>query len=436
VARLLVVYTPATGGDGITRAVGSGGLTIHRRGSDEGLELDDPEVSRMHARVTRDAGGDGYRIEDLDSRNGTFVNAKQIREHALESGDVIRVGSHLLLFELLDLEAVQHLPLKRQVGESLVGECHALSRVREEIQRVAPLRIPVLVLGETGVGKERVAVELHRQSGRDGLLVPVNCAALPTHLAESELFGHVRGAFTGAAEASAGLFGEAHAGTLLLDEIGDMSLDLQSKLLRVLATGEVRRIGAATTEIVDVRVIAATNVDLRHAVDAGNFRADLYSRLMGAVIDVPPLRERRDDVLRLAHHFIGDEPIALTADAAEALLVYGWPFNVRELGQVIGACASDARRAGTLDVEHLPTEIAAPLIARQAPLASQSMEAPLWMRVKRDATPSADELRLVVAHYDGNIHHIAEFFEKDRRQIYRWLERHDIDIGAFRPEEA
>jgi len=143
VARLLVVYTPATGGEGVTRAVGSGGLTIHRQGADEGLELDDPEVSRAHARVQRVPGGEGYRIEDLDSRNGTFVNARRIRESELASGDVIRVGSHLLLFELLDLEAVQHLPLKRQVGESLVGESHALSRVREEIQRLAPLAIPV-----------------------------------------------------------------------------------------------------------------------------------------------------------------------------------------------------------------------------------------------------------------------------------------------------
>jgi two-component system NtrC family response regulator len=305
--------------------------------------------------------------------------------------------------------------------------------VREQIRRAAPLDVPVLVLGESGVGKELVAAEVHRRSERSGSFVPVNCAALAASLVESELFGHTKGAFTGATAASDGLFGEADGGTILLDEIGEMPMEMQSKLLRVLATGEVRPVGAANTRTVDVRVVAATNVDLRAAADAGRFRGDLYSRLLGATIEMPPLRERRDDILRLARHFLNDSSIEITPDAAEALLVHRWEFNVRELSQVITTLAPDAGKRRQLDIDLLPEHIRGGVVRASSDIRA-SVDAPIWLRIRRDGTPTAEELREVVVHYSGNIHHVAEFFGKDRKQIYRWLERHEITLDAFRGE--
>lgn len=226
----------------------------------------------------------------------------------------------------------------------MIGDSPAMRRLCETIARVAPSEAPVLVVGETGTGKELVARALHDGSRRrDGPFVAINCAAIPDALLESELFGHVKGAFTDARTGRRGLFQEASGGTLLLDEVGELDLATQPKLLRVLQEGRVRPVGGDAEVAVDVRVIAATHRDLDAAVEAGRFRQDLLFRLDVVRIDVPALRARANDVLQLAQAFLGAEaaragkPVrGITAKAAERLLAYPWPGNVRELGNAIG----------------------------------------------------------------------------------------------------
>ncbi len=439
--RVLVVFAPDRERVGATFALGSERLELGRAG--EGprpftLVLDDAEVSREHAVL--EPFGDGWRARDLGSRNGTFVDGERIDATVVGDGSVVRAGAHLLLVQLVSFADAQRLLTRRQGDSTLVGDGVAMSRVRQSIDAAAPLDVPVLVLGETGVGKELVAQELHARSGRPGAFVAVNCAALPENLVESELFGHARGAFTGATAVSGGLFGEADHGTLFLDEIGEMPVPMQAKLLRALATGEVRAVGETRARTVDVRVIAATNVELEAAVDDGRFRADLYARLMGRVIDVPPLRARRDDLIALAEHFLAaaGAKVRLSPDAAEALLVHRWRFNVRELEQVMRAAAPAARGAGMLDLAHLSERVQGRVAERSASLPvsppSAPADVPLALRVRRDGAPTAAELTEVLRHFAGSVAKAAEFFGKDRKQVYRWVERLGVDAGAIRSE--
>jgi len=227
----------------------------------------------------------------------------------------------------------------------LVGRSPAIMRLMSMLQRVAPTQTTVLLLGESGAGKEQVAQYLHHYSQRVGHpFVVVDCGALGDSLIESELFGHERGAFTGASQRKKGLFEAAHGGTLLIDEIGELPLGLQTKLLRVLETGTVRRIGGTEYIKVDVRVVAATHRDIRQMVDQGAFREDLYYRLSAFPIHIPALRERKDDIVALATHFLagaehGDRYLPLGADAIEAMLAYDYPGNVRELRNIIERAA-------------------------------------------------------------------------------------------------
>jgi two-component system nitrogen regulation response regulator GlnG len=228
-------------------------------------------------------------------------------------------------------------------GERMVGRSAALLEAFKTVGKVAGRNVPVLVTGESGTGKELIARAIHAASTRaEGPFIPVNAAAIPRDLLESELFGHEKGSFTGATEARPGRFREASGGTLFLDEIGDMSLDLQAKLLRVLQSGEVTSVGGRTTEDIDVRIVAATNRDLDHAVQDGSFREDLLYRLRVVPVVLPPLRERIDDVRSLAEHFISryandlaNGPCGTSESAIEQLEAYSWPGNVRELENAI-----------------------------------------------------------------------------------------------------
>ncbi|RLE30435.1 MAG: Fis family transcriptional regulator [Acidobacteria bacterium] len=227
--------------------------------------------------------------------------------------------------------------------EELVGSSKAIRHVLHEVEQVAPTDASILILGETGTGKELIARTLHRMSSRsDRPMVRVNCATLPATLIESELFGHERGAFTGAVKRKVGRFEVADGGTIFLDEIGDLPLDLQSKLLRVLQEGEFERLGSTATITVDVRVIAATNRNLIEAIDEGSFRADLYYRLHVVPIEMPPLRDRRDDIPLLVWHFVRRHQLRMHKtirripnDITKAMLHYDWPGNVRELANVV-----------------------------------------------------------------------------------------------------
>ena len=241
-------------------------------------------------------------------------------------------------------------------ASDIVGDSAAMRRLLGDIDIVAPTHLSVLIEGETGVGKELIAKRLHLKSNRiKRPLIQLNCAALPEQLAEAELFGHTRGAFTGAKEARAGRFELADGGTLFLDEVGELPLSLQAKLLRVLQEGEIQRIGSDQTMQVDVRVVAATNRNLEEEVQCGRFRADLYHRLSVFPVRVPPLRERSNDVLQLAEFFLerdqhrlNIQKLLLSEDARTALLAYNWPGNVRELEHVLSRAALKASCAEPL----------------------------------------------------------------------------------------
>ena len=237
-----------------------------------------------------------------------------------------------------------------KIEQAIIGACPALRRAIEATRRVGPRDVAVLVLGETGTGKERTARLVHEHSGRDGRFLAVNCAAFPESMLEAELFGHEKGAFTGATALKRGLFESADGGTLFLDEVGELPLALQAKLLRVLQEGRIRRVGGTREVCVDVRIISATHQDLFEKVGRGEFRRDLVFRLAGYRIELPPLRDRGRDVVRIARHLLrtdpalaAEKPWRLGRDAEEVLLGHDWTGNVRELRNVLIQVVVDAR---------------------------------------------------------------------------------------------
>ena len=423
--RLLLVHAsdPAVVGQGLL--LGDAPLTVGRAGHVQGpLGLDDRTLSRRHA--VFEPAEDGWTLRDLGSHNGTFVGGERIEHQALHHGTVVRAGDAVVLYEIHQLEATE--PLAPEAGP-LFGASIAMQRVRAELALAAARDLPVLLQGESGVGKELAASMLHDRSARKGRFVPVNCGALPGELVESELFGHVAGAFSGATGARPGLFSAAEGGTLFLDEIGEMPLETQPKLLRALATGEVRPVGSEQPRRIDVRVVAATHRELAEVVEQGAFRGDLYSRLAAWTIRIPSLRERRADVLSLVPR-LGDPQIQLSANAAEALMLHDWPYNVRELRQVLATSAARAAEGGCLRVHHLPAPIRGPIEERARVQTTDPV--PLALRVDCSRTPDHDDLDLVMRHHDGNVSEVARFFGKQRQQIYRWIERLGIDPDSYR----
>ena len=411
-------------------------LVLGRLPGEGGLIVPDREVSRAHARVELDASG-ALHIVDLGSRNGMHVDGVTCKRAPLRHGTVIRLGASMLLH--VDV-AVRSGELMRGETGRLLGYSVAMQRVRGDIELIARRPTSVLILGETGVGKELVAEQIHEQSGRRGRFVAVNCAAIAEGVAESELFGHIAGAFTGAAARTDGLFTAADGGTLFLDEVGELPAPLQAKLLRALETGEIRPVGTSAAKRVDVRVIAATHRDLHADVAKGSFRADLLARLAGWTIEIPPLRARREDILRLADGLMTGHSLwrPIAPSAAEALLLHDWPYNVRELRQTLHAAVVRAQRADALRLEHLPDALAARVLARGSHTPS-STPTPARLQVGvglagalRKLPPPREELLRLLAQCHGNVQLVADYYGKDRRQVYRWLEKEGIDPGPLR----
>jgi two-component system response regulator HydG len=296
------------------------------------VRVTDRAVSRRHAAVHH--GGAELRLWDLSSRNGTYVNGVRIVEAFLRGGEVVRVGATALRFALV--EAARRVPISTATRFGrLVGSSVELRRLYPVLERVAASNVPVVIEGETGTGKELLAESLHEAGPRAGKpFVVFDCTTVAPSLIESELFGHERGAFTGAVSSRKGVFELAHGGTLFIDEIGDLPLALQPKLLRAIQRSEVRRIGGDKMIAVDVRVISATRRDLDAEVQAGRFRDDLFFRLAVARVDLPPLRARVGDIAVLAHHFwkeLGGGERPLPYDVLQRCETYSWPGNVREL---------------------------------------------------------------------------------------------------------
>jgi transcriptional regulator with AAA-type ATPase domain len=331
-------------------------------GRDNDWVVSDPTVSQQHCRFEPSRGR--LWVRDLGSTNGTFVQGVRMQRAELAPGMRVRIGR-------TDLHVLAHAgqaPRAEPGGRTLVAASAAMQELVGECQGFARLPWPVLVLGPSGSGKEEVAQLLHRESTRRARpFVALNAGGLPRELIESELFGHEKGAFTGAVGQRRGAFEQAHEGTLFLDEIGELPLDLQARLLRVLETWQIRRVGGEQAIAVDVRLVCATHCDLARMVRQGSFREDLYYRLAHFVVKVPALSERPDDVLALAEHFLARltpelGPRRLGAEARTRLLAHRWPGNARELRNVLAVaaamCPSDQLEAP--DIEQALRRIAGP----------------------------------------------------------------------------
>jgi len=320
---------------GVSHAVVGGRATIGT-GSGCSLRLRDPTVSRVHCEIA--IGRDRVRIVDRGSTNGTFVGSVRVRDAELTTSTDVRVGNTLARVAFGEAPTFVALSMKQRLRE-LVGASVGMRRIYAVIERAASSDATVLVQGETGTGKELVARTLHDLSPRAAAnFVTVDCSSIAENLIESELFGHVRGAFSGAVSDRSGLLQQADRGTLFLDEIGELPLLLQPKLLRALEMREIRPIGSNTSRHIDVRVVAASNRPLAASVNEGSFREDLYYRLAVVEIDLPALRERREDIKALAEDFherLTGEKIDLDPAVVTALMRRTWSGNVRELRNTV-----------------------------------------------------------------------------------------------------
>ncbi len=418
-------------------------VVIGRSAGDGGLELADRRASRQHAVIQAALGA----IHILDtSSNGTFVNGQRIETAVLNDGDIIRVGDSFMLLRYVP-SGITDVTI-----EGMLGKAPSMCALRRTIATVAATNATVLILGESGTGKELVARALHDLSKRSGHFIAVNCSAIPETLAESQFFGHVAGAFTGATTDHRGYFRDANEGTLFLDEIGEMPRKLQPKLLRVLEDSVVTPVGATRSAPVDIRVVAATNLNLHGAIDDGYFRGDLYARLAEITIPTPPLRDRREDILPILERALGPNAPRLSPELVSGLLLHPWRFNVRELVKIAtqlriyGATAeqlelamvdsrldyaSEASSPGMVPVQPTPTPAPAP-----APAAPATATAPAKRRSRttgaQEEIPSRDALVSLVSESKGNISELSRKLGRSRRQIYRYLEKYGIDLDAYR----
>jgi transcriptional regulator of acetoin/glycerol metabolism len=425
----------------------AGGMRIALRGADEVLlgrgdassasrtveapariavDLADRKVSTRHARLVRDAAG--WTLEDAGSTNGSFVNGRRVASERLEDGDVIGVGRTVLRLRLAlptpagtpDVLVADH---ARGVMPGLGTLIPSLASELATVARMAASNVPILLLGETGTGKEIMARAIHAASNRAGPFVAINAAALPPTLIEAQLFGHLKGAFSGAARDEIGFVRSAHEGTLFLDEVGDLPRAAQGILLRVLQEGEVVPVGATRPVRVDLRVIAATHQPLEAMIERGDFRADLFARLHGFGHRLWPLRDRSEDVGLLVADLLprlspaSAERVRFTSDAALTLVRHRWPLNVRELAQALSR-ALTLSDDGSIEVDHLTSAITLiPRDERPAEDPDRAMRADLEGRLRK---------------HRGNVTTVAKEMNKAPMQIYRWMRKLGLDPKSYR----
>jgi DNA-binding NtrC family response regulator len=391
------------------------------------LTLPGRQLSATHARLVR--FGARWSLEDCHSTNGVSVNGERVERAVLADGDIVELGRTVLLYrEAIPTPSGTPADLdKRDLAHSHEGLATLLPNLAREfaaLANVARSRLPLLLLGETGTGKEVLARGVHGMSGLAGPLVPVNCGAIPESLLEGQLFGHVRGAFSGAIRDEVGLVRSADRGTLFLDEIGDLPASSQAALLRVLQEGEVQPVGATRAVKVDIRVLAATHRPLAQLAESGQFRSDLYARLNGYAHEVPPLRARIEDLAVLIPALLprvapsGADALTMAPASVRALIRYHWPLNVRELQQALGRAVVLAQ-GERIDLSHLPREIAAAGETTKKAAAITEEE-------RRDEELRRQLIGLLDAH-KGNVSEVARAMGKARMQIHRWMKRFEIE---------
>jgi DNA-binding NtrC family response regulator len=387
--------------------------SAHRDGRVLRIDVPDPWMSSLHLRFERERAH--WVVIDAGSRNGFLINgAKHDRAIVMEH-DVVEAGRSFFVLRSDELAAERALDLVPTEPGRLATLDPLLASAFDELRRVATSHIPILIGGPTGAGKERVARTIHDASRRTGAFVPVNCGALPAGLVESELFGHKRGAFSGAVADQPGLIASSSGGTLFLDEIGDLPAPAQAALLRVLEEHEVRAVGATAAVRVDLRVVAATHRDLDSLVEDGAFREDLIARIAGFEIELPPLADRRVDLGVMLAELV-PPTTQLAGVAARALFAYGWPRNVRELVRSLERAVALAGGA-ELGLAHFADEIAG---ARFATIAAPAADA------------RRDELVALLEKHHGNVSKVAVEVGRVRQQVQRWLKRYGIDPERYR----
>jgi transcriptional regulator with GAF, ATPase, and Fis domain len=394
-------------------------LTLGSHPSND-VVLDDPAVSRFHCEVK--VTPRGAWLTDLGSSNGTTLDGVLIGSGCLRAGSIIRLGRAALRFAPVETVAAVAVSPNIRFGD-LVGSSWAMRSAFYLLERAAASDVTVLIEGETGTGKEGAAESIHSQSARkDGPFIVVDCGALPAQLLESELFGHERGAFTGATNQRRGAFEAADGGTLFLDEIGELPIDLQPKLLRALEKREIRRLGANHYQSVDVRIVAATNRDLRALVNEGSFRSDVYYRLAVLMVHLPPLRERLSDIPALVKSITSRIGLAeevaerlFDAPALERMQKAAWPGNVRELRNFVERCCVMDQ---TLPVEASPA--ASSSLITDAKLSYAAAKRQILDEFERQY------LSQLLDANGGNVSAAARAAQLDRPYLYKLLYRHGL----------
>jgi Nif-specific regulatory protein len=376
----------------------------------------------------------GVIYSDSDSISERFSRSDLSLLNAFGAQAAVAIGNakrHGELESVSQTLETQNVSLREELAgryefSGMIGRSRSMQQIFDVIRKVAPLSTTVLIQGETGTGKELIAKAIHYNGTRKARpIVSINCGALPRDILESELFGYKKGAFTGADQDRAGLFEAASGGTILLDEIGEMSMDLQVKLLRVLQEGEVRRLGEDFSRSVDVRVISATNRDLAAEVEAGNFRRDLFYRLNVVPIYIPPLRERQEDILPLAEHFLGkfseemkkSKP-ALSREAKERLLQYEWMGNVRELENAIERALALAEGKGVLESEQFDHLSKRPMVAGYDE-SEDSLKGTLF-------TCEKEIIRKMLITHSWNVSRTADSLKISRQQLYSKMRKYKL----------
>jgi transcriptional regulator with GAF, ATPase, and Fis domain len=386
------------------------------------LVLTDDTVSRHHCQVI--ATREGIRVRDEGSTNGIFVGDVRVIDSVFVKPFRLRLGSTVLAITPLEDTVNREQSVSERFGD-LLGRSAPMRELFADLMRIAPTELSVLIEGETGTGKELVADSIHRASGRSqGPYVVFDCSAVAPNLAESELFGHEKGAFTGAVTSRAGVFEQADGGTIFLDELGELPRELQPKLLRVLEKRELRRVGSNRTVQVDVRLISATNRNLRAEVDLGNFREDVYFRVAATQVYVPPLRDRLDDLPLLVQHFLERQNPPRNVDDVpahlwEILRSYRWPGNVRELQNAVQRMLVTPERTLSAAPPRSPASVPPP--------APEAKLEPLRI-ARRQAVDDFERnyLQRALGRTDGNVTRAAAIAEVSRQMIQKLLKKHAL----------